>query len=351
MKVKVHHYSRVVAESDSGNFDLDFEPCNDPVVQIDGDTARVGYLVYDSYCENPMTSCDCMGEFITEDSRDQNPWTHLGLTEKPYRGEIVRDLECDGVHEEALRILTPMLIQDQDFLDFCEENYERTTEEDKCDMAFAEACLSQIDFKYDTEVPLWLDEKYEAAYEAAWDILFEEGKIGTHLAVPCRWHDSVHGPGTAQAYQCSVENCNAVWIPTKNDLDNIKAQCWPIGVEITWRGACGSTTDPLHAVVTLNGEVVFDTPKWRDAQAYVDANFPTPTHADLQRAAENYAKGCLDEFVKYCNGECYGVAVETFKRNGEEWEKVDTDACWGYIGYEYAEESLDELMKEEMKCD
>lgn len=301
MKVRTNTYSRTTASCDDGEFNLDHEPVfGDVELKIVGDRAAVGYLVYDSVCENPMTSNDCMGEFITEDSRSDSPWGHLGLLEKPYRGEIIRDLEVDGVHEYAMKTLAEHLIEDQDFLDFCEENYERTTEEDKCDMAFAEACLSQIDFQYDIEVPAWLEEKYEFACEAAWDILFEEGKIGTHLAVPCRWNESVHGPGTAEAYPCSVDECNAVWIPTKDDLDNIVK--------------------------------------------------PGATHAENYAAAVKYATGCLDEFSKYCNGECFGIVVETFQKKwvdnwNQEWNLVESDHCWGHIGHRYAEESLKDLFQ------
>jgi hypothetical protein len=254
-----------------------------------------------------------------------------------------RDLECDGVHEETLRLIAPGLITNLVFLEYCEEYFARTTEDDKADMAFAESCLNQIDFQYDYNVPFWLEAEYETARDDAWDNLYEQGKIGTSLAVPCRWHESVHGPGTAEAYPCSIEDCNAVWIPAKDDIDNIKANIWPAGASIEWKGALGSTKEPLHAVVTVNGKVVLDTPKWKDAQAYVDAYLPTPSYTDLYNAAVKYAKGCLDEFVKYCNGECYGTVVETFQREGDEWVLVESDHCWGHIGYDYAEEALKEL--------
>ena len=344
MHVTTYRHTPHVASHELGEFDLDYEPVmGDVDIKVVGNRAVLGYLVYDSDCENPMTSCDCMGEFITEDTRNESPWPHLGILEKPYRGDIQRDLECDGIHEEAIRTLTPDLITDQDFLDFCEENYNRTTDEDQCDMAFAEACLSQIDFKYDMDVPSWLEQKYEAACEDAWDTLYEQGRIGTFLAVPCRWHESVHGPGTAEAYPCSIEDCNAVWIPTEDDLDNIKSQVWPAGVKVEWKGALGSMHETLHAVVTFNGEVVFDTPKWADAQAYIDANYPATTHDDLYNAAVKYAEGILNEYVRWCNGDCYGIVVESYIREDEKWVKLEDaelNQCWGHIGYEYAKEEL-----------
>ena len=172
------------------------------------------------------------------------------------------------------------------------------TEEDKADMAFMEACIDLIDWgKYGTPIPLWLEAIWEVAQDDAWDQLQEHGKIGTYLAVPCRWHDRVHGPGTAEAYTCNIGDCNAVWIPTKNDIDNIVS--------------------------------------------------PGDTYEQSYAKAVKYAEGVLEEYVKWARGECYGVVVETYTRSDEdsEWELVDSDHCWGFIGMEYAEEACKDLFE------
>ena len=283
----------IAKADDLGEFELTFEPVgySDTLVKVEGNKAVIGYIAYDTDCENPMTSNDGMGEFITDDDRRSNWYAHLGLESSSYRGEIFRDLECDGVYEGAVNLLKQRLITDNDFLDYCEENFERVGDEDKADMAFMEACIDQIDWgKYGTAIPVWLEAIWEVAQDDAWDKLYEQGKIGTYLAVPCRWHDSVHGPGTAEAYTCNIEDCNAVWIPTKNDIDNIVS--------------------------------------------------PGDTYEQSYAKAVKYAEGILEEYVKWCNGECYGVVAETYTRFDEdsEWELVDSDHCWGFIGMEYAEE-------------
>lgn len=346
MRIQTKTYTRTVSSAqveDVGDFELSFPVADwvDQHIRVEGDKAVIGYLVSDSDCENPMTSNDGMGEFITDDDRRSNWYAHLGLESSSYRGEIFRDLECDGVYEGAVNLLKQRLITDNDFLDYCEENFERVGDEDKADMAFMESCIDQIDWgKYGTAIPAWLEAIWEVAQDDAWDKLQSEGKIGTYLAVPCRWNDNVHGPGTVQAYTTTIEDANAVWIPTQCDLDNIKATTWPAGVKVEWKGACGSVSDPLHAVVTHNGEMVFDTPKWSDAQSYIDANFPAPSLLDLQNAADKYAQSCLDEYVKWCNGDCYGIVVETFTKEGDEWVQTEEDACWGFIGGEYAEQEM-----------
>lgn len=132
----------------------------------------------------------------------------------------------------------------------------------------------------------------------AWDHLYDQGKIGTYLAVPCRWHERVHGPGTAEAYPCALEDCNAVWIPTEGDLENL----------------------------VVEGE----------------------DHQTTYDKAVKYAKGCLDEYVKWCNGETYGIVVETYTREDSEsdWNLVESDHCWGFIGSEYAEEEVKGLFED-----
>ncbi len=334
----------IATSEDLGEFELTFEPVNDTLIKVEGDKAVIGYIAHDTDCENPMTSCDCTGEFIVGDAA----LSHLGLESTSYRGDIFRDLECDGVYEKAVALLKERLILDQDFLDYCDENFGRVADDDTEDMAFMESCIEQIDWgTYGDVIPLWLESSWTSAQNDAWDQLYDQGKIGTYLAVPCRWHESVHGPGTAEAYPCSIEDCNAVWIPTQGDLENIKSQCWPMDAKIEWRGTLGSDKAPLHSVVVLNGEVVFDTPKWQDAQKYIDEHFSKPTHQDLYNAAVKYAKGCLDEYVKWCNGETYGIGVETYTREDSEsdWNLVESDHCWGFIGSEYAEEEVKGLFE------
>lgn len=322
---------------DFGEFELTFEPVNDTLIKVEGDKAVIGYIAHNSDCENPMTSCDCMGEFIKGDAA----LSHLGLESTSYRGDIFRDLECDGVCETAHAILKERLDGDADFYEYCLENFEPKGDPDD---KYMEKCVDLIDWD---DIPAWLEPIWNSAMNDAWDHLYDQGKIGTYLAVPCRWHERVHGPGTAEAYPCSIEDCNAVWIPTQGDLENIKSQCWPMDAKIEWRGALGSDKAPLHSVVVLNGEVVFDTPKWQDAQKYTDEHFSKPTHQDLYSAAVKYAKGCLDEYVKWCRGETYGIVVETYTREDSEsdWNLVESDHCWGFIGSEYAEEEVKGLFE------
>lgn len=340
-------YTKLFASiSGIGEFELSYTPYEypEPIAKVSEDKVVIGYLVHDDSPQNPMTDFDGQGELITDSQgviTDGNPWHHLGCESSPYRGDLYRDFDQTGVYELAVELMTPQLLEDEDFLEYCIHEFENDngcTDKE----SYLKECIQEIDWgKYGTNIPLWLEMVWNNHQEKAWDQLYAEGKIGTYLAVPVNYCSSNHGPGTASADTCSIERANGVWVPDQSCIENIKGNCWPEGVKIHWEGACGSETDPLHAVVTFNDEVVLDTPKWKDAQAYVDANYPPATFSDLYRSAEKYADSVLEEYIKWCNGEVYGVVVETFK----DGEQVEEDACWGYIGHEYAEQTLKEQME------
>ena len=354
MTINTRTFSRTVStllfehNGEDREVELMFVPQDypEPFVEVVGDKLVVAYLVHDDDCGNPMTENDGMGELITSNEgviTDGNPWPHLGLLGAPYRGNLEKDFDADGVYERAKEIMWSRLEADADFHLYCEEEWER--EGEGSDEEFYEAVFAKLDPVYNV-IPPWMDTIWERCQDDAWDELQEQGKIGTYLAVPVRYCDSVHGPGPTQIYTTGVDDCNAVWIPTDCDIDNIKAQCWPEGVEITWHGAAGSQTDPLHAVVTFKGEVVFDTPKWAEAQKFISENYSQPTYQDLYKVAEKYAQGCLEEYEKWCNGDCYGCVCEVFECQDGDWVQISEDACWGFIGYEYAKETLeDEFFK------
>ena len=58
---------------------------------------------------------------------------------------------------------------------------------------------------------------------------------------------------------------------------------------------------------------------------------------DKQDIAREIAAGVVKEYNSYLAGDVWGVCVEKFDEDGF---KVDEDACWGYLGREYAEREL-----------
>lgn len=53
------------------------------------------------------------------------------------------------------------------------------------------------------------------------------------------------------------------------------------------------------------------------------------------------ARGILEEYTNWCNGHVYGVIVMERNDDGD-W--LEVDSCFGYIGTEYTEESLKEIV-------
>jgi hypothetical protein len=60
-----------------------------------------------------------------------------------------------------------------------------------------------------------------------------------------------------------------------------------------------------------------------------------------------YCDSVMEEFTNWCNGDIHGVCHATYNRcskDGEKWEWIEgeTDECWGYIGYDNAQQVRDE---------
>lgn len=71
------------------------------------------------------------------------------------------------------------------------------------------------------------------------------------------------------------------------------------------------------------------------------AIFVVPEDVSKERAVD-YANAVLQEYTDWCNGQVFGVCLDIFNKTGN---KVDDNACWGYIGYDHALESLKEEIK------
>lgn len=270
-----HVYSDTVKDID---IEYMFEPYSDVLSEKVGDRLIVAYLVHDDDCENPMTSCDAEGRLYTKPER----YGGGSITDDSSWGSYLGltedgepDLELYEVKERARELMGATIAKDPDFIDYCLEEFE--------EFSCIEDCFDTIDFDYDS-IPSWMHNRLEGFIERAWDQLDDEGVLRERLAVPVNYCSNNHGPGTASAYTVSIDKCNAVWVPDKEAL----------------------------------------------------ANFgPTATMAD----AYKYADGVLENYINWCNGDCYGCVVETFDEQGEQLEE---DSCWGFIGSEYAEQSLKE---------
>jgi hypothetical protein len=60
------------------------------------------------------------------------------------------------------------------------------------------------------------------------------------------------------------------------------------------------------------------------------------------------ARSLLDTYTSWCNGDVWGVCH--FVIDPDTGETVEDDACWGYIGDEYALEELNSGHKNYMEA-
>lgn len=282
-------------DDDGPEIDFEHEPYSDILQAKVADKYVVAYLVHDSEPLNPLKEWDGNGELITENQHvitDGNAHCHLGLEELGGRfHDCNKNYDLDGIGErvesklkalitanEALRVWYVKLRLELD----CEPMPYLI---DEIQSYRTDIEWDDVDSEMLEKLPSW-----ETLAEEAWDELYAEGKIGTYLAVPVNYCDNNHGPGTTSIYTTDIDNANAVWIPGENELDNMNFT--------------GCTT-----------------------------------YAEKLAVADKYAQSCLDEYTKWCNGEVYGCVVQVHEEDGE---LVNEDSCWGFIGYEYAEETLKE---------
>lgn len=313
-----HRYATIDVDDIEVELDMDPDWLDEfEIVKPTPTTLVVGYLMPDSDCQNPLKDFDGEGTLYTYrkgviTDNDSAP-SCLGLNSftRSWRDdELDRDFGFAGIFERVAEKVTAQIKDDPELSAWMVSRvmeFETPMEKLVDDLVNDElegSRFTAYDWsdEHDQEMIKRLD-GYESLARDAWDELYAEGKIGDYLAVPVRYHDSVHGPGTTQIYTTSIDDCNAVWVPGEFEISNMDFT----GCE---------------------------------------------TYADKLAVADKYATGCLKQYESWCNGDCYGIVVETFVLNaeGDAYEKVgDTDSCWGFIGMEWATESLKEQMGYEIE--
>lgn len=341
------HVTHIGETEDGMTYTVDIEPLDGTeLIQQVGNRLVVAYLAQDYDPPNPMTDYDGQGTLYTKPQRrgggsitDDSSWgSYLGLTED---GE--HDLELDAVAEGCFqwfkagfpeaKIVEWMLKYDE-------------SPEAVIDSAYGYWAPDQNGFDLVDEDEAWIAgyadglPKYDVVAERIWAELYDAGKIGAFLAVPVDYTSNNHGPGTTSGYVTTVDNCNAVWVPDQDCIDNMAFT--PKDVEITQRMNLPGNNKWTVAIKGIH-EAQFDT--FWEAIAHVKANFAEPDYTDKLKAARKYAEGIIEEYINWCNGEVYGCVVYTFTKGDGEWVQESEDACWGFIGSEYAEyaeKTLDE---------
>ena len=194
----------------------------------------------------------------------------------------------------------------------------------------------------------------ESEAEAAWERALVAGSIGYPLAVLLDIYD--HGgvvySVTGHGMQCRWDTTRggAIWVPDEDAEDNIRSNVLrELGVgEVCWSGTAGGRGDPPAVHYSLDGGTTWIggyATRTQAMAALVEASGldvpPSRVAAKLAEEAERYCRGVLDEYNAWVNGEVYGIVVYVVDRaTGRRVEDRDEE-CWGYVGSEYAEQTLE----------
>lgn len=286
-------------EDDGPEIEFEFEPIDGTLLQKKcGDRYVVAYLVYDSdgssSC-NPLKEYDGNGELITERQgviTDGDVCTHLGLEEFGGRfSGANKDYELDGIEEQVRAELNEIIRAEESLrVWFVKLRLELNEDPMPRIIDYLQGYWSPVEWEDEDRKHLDSLPSWESLAENAWDKLYAQGKIGTYLAVPVNYCDNAHGPGTTRIHTTDLDSANAVWVPGTLEIDNMN----------------------------------FDD---------------CTTYLDKLAVAAKYAQSCLDEYEKWCNGEVFGRVVQWHDESGA---LIDSDSCWYFIGYEWAEEALKE---------
>lgn len=267
---------------------MDFK---EPLVRITDDEIILGYLVHDPDCANPLEDCDGMGA-IYEARRHGSTLSDyekaLGLADG---GPDLGLVDEDAAVEEAVRRILADKTETARAADYCRQHWDQP--DGRGDDRFVEDCLDSLN-----ELAPIFDT--DALLREMWEEGRKNGTIGSKYAVmlDVYEHGQVKYSLSGQGMQCrwDTARAGATWVPDQCCLEHI--------------------------------------------ESYLEA--------ERMAEAQKCAKAAAEEYTNWCNGECYGVVVVTYDEAGAQ---LSEDACWGYVGGDYAYETLvSEFPKEDEDC-
>lgn len=300
--------------------DVELEPeytpadWKEPTIVEVGNYIVFGYLSLDDQCGNPLEDCDAMGVIHHHPrsrygSRDSDYYDILGLDQ--YGAPRIDEDKMQKIWYDKVMALPLVMfyisdraIRDQvrrakpGARDYRAVLREALADESAGDYSIEMQCRQA--WAYRPEVPRdlatdiaeriedALDWNYESAEQDAWVGMDKDAVLlDLYEHSGCVW--SVSGTGMNCPWDTSrAESC---WVPDKYLREEL--------------------------------EKIAD-PKERRAKAV------------------EYAEQAVKQYNAWANGDCYGVIVQVHELDGA---IVEEDACWGYVGGDYAMESLAEQVK------
>lgn len=327
---------------------------------------RVAYLVHDEHCDNPLEDCDGMGVIW------HHPRSHYGKSDGYYEACGLDSYGDPVIDEDKLQQMwhdKVMALSLQDFY-INPALREIADAEDLREMLADESIIGDYTFEQNArsawgvrledadpdDVQALIDKVEEKlidwSYAAAADecqqpmdkyaVLldaYEHGARAYSLSgggMQCRW-DTSRG--------------EAVWVADKYAKEEIdrRARVYAFG-KIESVGT--NTGKKLYKVSPLSGVEPSRFEEWSDAfeflrrfGIYYDGELtPEDVERGFQRALYEVAKNCVKAYDSWQRGDNYCVICVDCDAEGK--QVGDEDACWGYIGLDYAREVRDDYAKE-----
>jgi hypothetical protein len=375
-RTETHHYFEL---PNGVEVELPFEPedwLQDELVAAkrpDGGY-RVAYLMHDDYCQNPLEECDGMGVIWhhprSRYGKSDGYYEACGLDS--YGDPIIDEDKLQQMWHDKVMAIPPELFTFPDEL--VEHRWEPKpiysskgepvpywiamrrwlADESAADVSLLEQCNyawrahvddDVIEAVYDQIEPHF-SFSYAAAsqecqkpmdkYACLLDV-YEHGARAYSLSgggMQCRW-DTSRG--------------EAVWVADKYAKEEIdrRARVYAFGM-IESVGT--NTGKPMYKVSPLSGVESSVFEEWSDAFEFLrqfgihyDGELtPEDVERGFQRALYEVAKNCVEAYDSWQRGDNYGVICVDYDAEGK--QVGGEDACWGYIGLDYAREERDKYL-------
>jgi hypothetical protein len=337
-----------------------------------GDRIVVGYLADDHDCENPLESCDGNGKVL---SAHRHSDTHSEMQEALALDSCWdRDLDLiDDFIDELRPLWIETAVNNAEFLSWAE--YKNSV----CALAVNDhvrylAC-SMWEYTmsgYIGATDIHHFDFTDEVREKFWEALRSSGRIGNKDAVPldCYEHSGVAWSISGEGMSCAFDPARGggVWVPddsARQEIDRRQAVYtfgrveanggWtPSSGKLRFFGVVDNSYGGGKSEGFMHWHEAFD---WlqKEVKARASALSLDPGERSAQerqgrvRAATEIARPCVEEYNGWLNGRTFGIVAATFANVGDkdepEWEFVESDECWGFIGDDYAMEEAESNAK------
>lgn len=366
LRSSITHAMAVMLDGENIDLEIPHKPSDyndgDPIVTKVGNKLELTYLVDDSDCENPLESCDGEGRIYTA-RRHAGDEVHAAM-QKAFglNSDWNRDFGLSGV----ATVLSELILNELKTEKAMRAKLYRIAKKygtGKLSEIIKSAC-TYYDPYYDAssvftdhftknvythhlgeseaETMNWLGELLEGNTDKAWELGRERGLVGNPLAVPLDIYEhggisySVSGSGM----QCRFDTSRgaAVWVPDNEAVNNIKINAAKkLGVEITVvsHGCVGILPEHNKPCVLSVKDKTFND--WVSAADYALSHFnPAIALSVQQDVAVEFARGSVELYNDWNNGNCYGIVSATYEEQEGDWVMLEDDSIYGYIGYDNA---------------